>query len=108
MNKRTEQVAALLRSAINEIIIRDFEAPKGTLISITMVTVSPDLKNATAYISVIPTDKLGSGLEAIRKFGGHIQKEIGHHLTIKTTPKIKWELDERDIKYSAIDEALNQ
>ncbi|MDP2812343.1 MAG: ribosome-binding factor A [bacterium] len=108
MSKRTEQVAALLCTAINEIIIKDFEAPKGTLISVSMVTISADLKNATAYVSVIPQDKLGTGLEAIRKFSGHVQKGIGKYLTMHTTPKINWELDERDLKYSAIDEALRQ
>lgn len=108
MSRRTEQVASLLCSAINEIIIRDFEAPKGTLISVSMVTTSADLKNATAYISVIPQNKIGTGLEAIKKFSGHIQKEIGRYLKIYTTPKISWVLDERDLKYSAIDEALKQ
>ena len=108
MSKRTEQVNELLRSAINNIIIKDFEPPQGTLVSISEVTISADLKNATAYISVIPQNKVGSGLQALQKFGGHIQKEIGKHLTMKMVPRIDWKLDERDLKYSAIDEALKK
>lgn len=108
MNKRSYQVAELLRSEINKIIIKDFEAPLGTLISVSKVTISDDLKNATAYISIIPQNKLGSGLEAIKKFSPHIQKEIGRHLTMRNTPKIQWQLDETDLKYSAIDEALKE
>ena len=107
-NKRVSQVAELLRTEINKIIIRDFEPPQGLLISISEVTISPDLKNATAYISIIPDNKIGSGLEAIKKFSGHIQKEIGRHLAIRVTPKIKWQLDERDLKYKKIDEALKK
>ncbi|MFA6307260.1 MAG: 30S ribosome-binding factor RbfA [Patescibacteria group bacterium] len=106
MNKRSAQVAELLRSEINKIIIKDFESPMGTLISISEVTISDDLKNATAYISIIPHNKLGTGLEAIKRFSGHIQKNIGKHIAIHTTPRISWQLDERDLKYSAIDEAL--
>jgi ribosome-binding factor A len=106
MSKRTEQVAELLRTEINNIIIRDFEPPTGTLVSVSMVTVSPDLKNATAYISIIPENKLGSAMQKIKKFGGHIQRELGRHINIKTTPRIKWQLDERGLKYAAIDEAL--
>jgi len=106
MSKRTEQVAELLRTEINNIIIRDFEPPIGSLVSISSVTVSADLKNATAYISVIPENKIGTAMEKIKKFGGHIQREIGRHISIKTTPHIKWELDERGLKYAAIDEAL--
>ena len=108
MSKRSYQVAELLRTGINKIIIKDFEPPLGTLISVSKVTVSDDLKNATAYISIIPQNKLGSGLKAIKKFSPHIQKELGHHLSIHHTPKINWQLDETDLKYSAIDEALKE
>ncbi|PLX24979.1 30S ribosome-binding factor RbfA [Candidatus Parcubacteria bacterium] len=106
MSKRTEQVAELLRSTINQIIIKDFEAPKGTLVSVSEVTVAPDLKNATALVSIIPNNKIGSALEAIKKFTGHVQRELGSHISIKITPRINFELDERDLKYKAIDEAL--
>jgi len=106
MSKRTEQVAGLLRSAINNIIVKDFEPPLGTLISISQVTIAADLKNATAYVSIIPQNKIGSGFKALEKFGGHIQKEVGKYMTIKMVPHISWKLDERDLKYSAIDEAL--
>lgn len=108
MSKRTEQVAELLRAEINNIIIRDFEPPIGALVSVSTVTVSPDLKNATAFISVIPENKIGSALEKIKKFGGHVQREIGNHINLKTTPRIKWELDERGLKYAAIDDALKK
>lgn len=106
MSKRSEQVAGLLRTEINNIIIKDFEPPVGILVSISYVTVSDDLKNATAYISIIPQNKIGTGLEAIKKFSSHIQREIGKNISMRSTPRIKWELDERDLKYGAIDEAL--
>ena len=106
MSKRTEQVAEYLRQEINNVILRDFEPPKGTLISISEVTVAPDLKNAAAYVSVIPQNHVGSGLEAIKKFAGHIQREVSKKLTMKMTPRLNFVLDERDLKYSRIDEAL--
>lgn len=106
MSKRTEQVAALLQKNINEIIVRDFEAPVGTLISVSLVTVANDLKNATVYVSVLPDNRLGSGLEAIKKFSGHVQKEINKKMVLRNVPKLHWELDERAIKYDQFDQAL--
>jgi ribosome-binding factor A len=106
MSRRTEQIAELLRSEINNIMIKDFEPPQGCLISVTEVTVAPDLKNATAYLSIIPDNKLGTGLNIMRKFGGHIQRMLNQKLVIRTVPKINWALDERDLKYKKIDEAL--
>ena len=43
MSRRSQQVAELLRSEINKIIIKDFEPPRGTLISISEVTIADDL-----------------------------------------------------------------
>lgn len=106
--RRSQQVAELLRTEINKIIIKDFEPPLGMLISVSEVTISDDLKNATAYVSIIPQNKIGSGLEAIKKFSGHTQKILAKHLSMHATPRISWQLDERDLKYSAIDDALKQ
>ena len=106
MSKRTEQVAELLRSEINQVLIKDFEPPQGTLVSVSEVTVSPDLKNANAYLSVIPDSKIGTALSIIKKFGPHIQKEVNKKLVMKIIPKLHWEIDERDLKYKKIDEAL--
>ena len=108
MSKRTEQVSELLRQEINNILIRNFEPPKGVLVSVSEVTVSPDLKNATAYLSIIPDNKIGSGLESIIKESYRIQKGFGKHLSIKFTPRIHWKVDERDLRYKEIDQALQK
>ena len=108
MSKRTEQVSKLLRQEINNILIKDFEPPAGTLISVADVTVAPDLKKATAYLSVIPENKIGSSLEIIKKFGRHIQHQINHTLKMQIIPQIEWKIDERSIKYQKIEDALKQ
>ena len=108
MSRRTDQVAELIRQEINNILIRDFEPPRGSLISVAEVTVSPDLKNATAYLSVLPENKTGTALEVVRKFTEHIQRKINTKLKMKIIPRIHWEVDERAKKYQAIDEALQE
>ncbi len=107
MSKRTEQVSELLRQDINNILVKHFESPKGMLISVSDVTISPDLKNATAFLSIIPNNKLGSGLKAIKKESSRIQHKLSKQLSMKFTPRIHWKIDERDLKYKEIDKALN-
>lgn len=106
MSKRTEQIGSLLEKIINEIILRDFEPPLGTLVSVTTVTVAADMKNATAYVSIIPTNKRGSTFALIKKFGSHVQHQLRQKMMTKIIPTIHWQIDERDIKYAKIDEAL--
>ena len=108
MSKRTEQVAELLRLEINNILVRDFEQPIGCLVSVARITISPDLKNATAYLSVIPDNKLGSALSAVKKFNNHIHKELNKKIVTKIVPRLHWEIDDTDLKYKAIDEALEK
>ncbi len=108
MSKRTEQVSELLREEINKIIIKDFEPPRGSLISVSEVSVSPDLKNATAYLSIIPQDQLGTGLKIMKKFGSHVQRELNKALFIRQVPKVHWAIDERDLRYKEIEDALKE
>ena len=108
MSKRTEQVSELLREEINKIIIKDFEPPRNTLISVATVAVSPDLKRATAFLSIIPQDQLGSSLKIMKKFGNYIQRELNKVLYIRQVPKINWAIDERDLRYKEIEEALKE
>lgn len=106
MSKRTEQVAELLLQEINKILVRDFEAPLGTFVSVSVATVAPDLKNATAYLSIMPSNKIGTVLEAVKRFTPHIQRIVNKTLKMRFVPRINWEIDERDLKYAIIDEAL--
>ncbi len=108
MSKRTEQISELLRQEINKVLVRDFEAPMGSLVSVSEVTVAPDLKHATAFLSIIPSNKIGTVLQAIQKFTGHVQRSVNQNLKLRFVPKIHWDLDERDLKYKVIDEALQQ
>ena len=108
MSKRTEQISELLREEINKIIIKDFESPRNTLIGVSAVSVSPDLKRATAYLSIIPQSQLGTALRIMKKFGSHVNKELNKVLYLRTVPKVSWEIDERDLKYKEIEEALKE
>lgn len=107
MSKRTEQVAELLLQEINKVLVRDFEAPIGTFVSVSVTTVSPDLKNATAYLSIMPSNKIGTVLEAVKKFTPHVQRIVNKTLKMRFVPHINWAIDERDLKYAVIDEALD-
>lgn len=107
MSKRTEQVASLLVHEINDFLLKNFESPRGTLVSVSRCTVSPDLKNATAYLSILPHDKVGTCLEAVRRFSSPVQRHVNRRLQMKFVPQLHWEVDDTDIKYEAIDNALN-
>lgn len=108
MSQRTEQVNSLLQQALGDIFSRAVEAPTGALITITRVEVSPDLKQATVYIDVIPENNRGTALETLNKAKGRIQKELGKRVEIRTTPNLNFKIDEKEVYASEIDKILDE
>ena len=107
MSKRTDQVSQLLISEVNNIIVRDVELPRDSLVTLTRAEVAPDLKSATLFISVLPDTKQGSALAALQKTSGHIQHLLNRKLTMKFVPRISWEIDSGELKRRAVEDALN-
>lgn len=76
-------------------------------VTVSEVRVSPDLKNATAYVSA-----LGRGLDeilpALNGEAQAFQKEIAHRLKLRFTPRIRFVADESFEKANRIEEILHE
>ena len=107
MSQRTEQVASLLVTEVSTILSRDLEAPRDSLITIMRATVSPDLKNATLFVSVLPENKRGTTLTILKHKTSELQRILQKRMSMKFVPRLRWEIDLTTSKYAAIDEALN-
>ncbi len=92
MNKRLEQISSVIMQAVSE-IIRDEVSDPGiySVVSITGVKISGDLKNAIIYYSVLgEQEDWDSTEEALSRARGYIQKLLGQRLVLKETPKLKF------------------
>lgn len=108
MSQRTEQVATLLQKEISTIIARDIEPPRDCLITVMRAEVTPDLKHAKIFVSILPDSKTGSAMKLLERKKGEVQHFLNQKLTMKFSPRIHWELDLTTRKYAAIDEALQK
>ncbi len=67
MTRRTRQVGEFLREELTDIIRTDVKDPRVGFFTITRVDIGPDLRNATAMVSVLGTDEeREETLEALR------------------------------------------
>lgn len=90
INKINEEVKRELSSVIRE--LKDSRIPVMT--SVVAVNVTPDLRWAKAYISVMGTDEeQAKAIEGLKSAGGFIRREIGHRLKLRYTPEFDFELD---------------
>lgn len=96
MTRRTERINDLLREEIAELVRREVKDPRlGGLVSILEVQVSPDLKNAKVYVSVLGTDEeKASTFVALDAAAHFIQRQLGKRLTIRRTPELTFVADE--------------
>ena len=83
-------------------LIRNLKDPRvqDTMISITHVETTPDLRFAKVYVSFLQEDKAAGALKGLKSAGGYLRRELSHALNLRYTPELVWALDD-SITYGA-------
>jgi ribosome-binding factor A len=92
MKHRLLRVNEILKRELSGLIMREMNFEQG-LVSINQVDVSPDLKNAHVFVSVLGT----TGTTVIDQLEAHrpaLQSAIAKHVTLKYTPHLVFHLDD--------------
>jgi ribosome-binding factor A len=100
MTRRTRQVGDLLREELTDIIRTDVKDPRVGFFTITRVDVGPDLRNATAMVSVLGTDdERDETLAALRSASGYIRRQLKPRLRMRQVPEIAF-ADDRSMEHA--------
>lgn len=94
MPYRIDKVENLIKEEISLIFLNKFNDPQDSLITITKVKVTPDLKLAKIYISVFDKLKRDIVLDKIKAKGGMIRSELAHRIRIKFIPELNFYIDD--------------
>src|SRR3954462_7006674 len=91
MKHRQLRVNELLKRELSVILTREMTF-ENALVTINQVDVTPDLKNAHVYVSVLGkrSNKVIEELEAHRVV---LQSELAKHVVLKYTPHLNFHLD---------------
>ena len=83
-------------------LLRKVKDPRvaDTMISVTHVETTPDLRYAKIYVSFLENDREKSAMKGLQSAGGWLRRELGHALQLRYTPELVWELDD-SITYGA-------
>jgi len=109
---RPARVAEEFRHELSRILARGLKDPRVTgFITVTGAKMSPDLREATVYVSIHPSSRppqdaaatLGAGpieaerartLEGLEAAAGFLQREISRSLRLRHTPHLRFVYDE--------------
>ena len=83
-------------------LLRNLKDPRvqNTMISITRVETTPDLRFAKVFVSFLEEDKAADALKGLKSAGGYLRRELGRSLNLRYTPELQWALDD-SITYGA-------
>ena len=83
-------------------LIRTLKDPRvqQSMVSVTKVEATGDLRYAKVYISVLDKDKSKDTLKGLKSAGGFLRREIGSRLQLRYTPELIFEQDD-SIAYGA-------
>lgn len=71
-----------------------------TMISITRVETTPDLRFAKVYVSFLDQEAGKDALKGLKSAGGFLRRELGAALQLRYTPELQWQEDD-SITYGA-------
>jgi len=108
MSKRCEQVSSELQHQLSKLINREVELPPGCMVTILRIIVSPDLKIAKIFISVLPENKRGTALDHLNKNTNFIRKRLKTKIYLYTLPELRFFIDENEIKRKEVSDALDK
>lgn len=83
-------------------LIRNLKDPRvqDTMISVTRVEATPDLRWAKVYVSFLQDDRANDALKGLKSASGYLRRELGSTLNLHYTPELQWEKDD-SITYGA-------
>ena len=97
INRINEEIQKELSS-----LLRTVKDPRvqDTMISITRVETTPDLRYAKVYVSFLQEEKAADALKGLKSAGGYLRRQLGSALQLRYTPELVWALDD-SITYGA-------
>ncbi len=109
---RLNRINEELKKEISQIISFELKNPEATgLISVTKVKITPDLKYAKVYVSLLNSKNEEKTIEALKQSAGYIRMLIAKRINLRITPELVFEKDdsiEYGMKIDSILKDLNE
>ncbi len=109
---RLNRIDEELKKELSQIISYELKNPEATgMISVTKVKITPDLKYAKVYVSILNSKNNEKTMEALKKSAGFMRSQIAKRVNLRITPELVFEKDdsmEYGMKIDAILKDLNK
>lgn len=77
-------------------LLRELKDPRvhKTMLSITRVETTPDLRYAKVYVSLLDKEYTKETVAGLKSSSGYLRRELGRSLNLRYTPELQWQADD--------------
>jgi ribosome-binding factor A len=99
--KRLERVNQLIKEEVSMLLQHELKDPRLGFVTVTEVDVTPDLRHAKVYVSVLGDEaQWASSLRALQSAKGFVWSWLRRNLDLRVTPEIVFRPD-RSMEHAA-------
>ena len=91
---RPQRLGDLIQREVSELIRLELRDPRVGMLTITSVDVSPDIKHAKIFFTVLEKEKLQETLAGLNRSAGFLRSQLAQRLKMYTTPELRFVYDE--------------
>jgi ribosome-binding factor A len=109
VSTRTDRMADLIRDEISRLLLRDIHDPRIGFVTLTGVSVSPDLRAVRVFVSVLGDEAAReASLKALTGAAGYVQKALFRNLRLRYSPAVTFRIDDSLERGERIERALRR
>lgn len=93
---RQNKIARLIQKELSDIFLLQTKAMQGTLVSVSIVRVTPDMSIARVYLSIFPSNKSQDIIDNINANAKSIRFDLGKRVRhqLRIIPELKFFVDD--------------
>lgn len=107
-SRRQKKVASLIKDALSHILIESIQDSSNSLVTISKVEMTPDLKTAHVYLSCFSQEPDPSILEKLERRKGYLRRSIASRTNLKYNPMLFFLIDPSRAYEENIDKILER
>jgi ribosome-binding factor A len=107
--RRSDRVGEAVLREISELLMRDIKDPRLRGVTLTEVKVTPDLRHARVYFSILEgATRAREAISGFHSAAGFIRQKVGRDLGLRYAPELDFEFDASGERAARIDALLKK
>ncbi len=91
---RVQRVSEQIRADVADILQREVKDPRAARATCTRVQLSPDLRHARVYVSVLgDKEEQEDTVDALQRAAGFVRRQLSRRLDLRNSPEIVFVFD---------------